>query len=106
MDFEQELRRALKREPAPPGFAQAVVDRIRNAERSSAGATAWGRRGPWQWLGAIAATLVLAIGGTQYYVHRQTAAKAERAHRDIMVALQITADKFALVKQRLDEHQK
>jgi hypothetical protein len=100
MDFEQDLRRALRREPAPLGFAQRVVARLENGQAS-------GRRHPLrQWLAAAAAAAVVTAAGAQYYIHRQTMAKAERAQQHVMLALQIAADKFALVKQRLDEHEK
>jgi hypothetical protein len=105
MEFDQDVRRALARKPAPQGFAQRVVAQLGDQEGSS-GAPSPQRRPVRQWLAAAAAGLVLAVAGAQYYVHRQTMANAERAQRDVMIALQIAADKFALVKQRLDEHEK
>ena len=105
MDFEHDLRRALKRQPAPSGFAQRVVARIQN-DQVSRTASANPRFRVGQWLAAAAAAALVAFGATEYYSHRRTVAQAERTQRDIMLALQITADKFALVKQRLDEHER
>jgi hypothetical protein len=105
MDFEQDVRRVLRRQPAPPGFAQKVVARLESAQGPRKAASnlrpSFGR-----WLAAAAATVLISFGGTQYYSHRRAVAEAERAHHDIMLALQITADKFALVKERLNEHGK
>lgn len=105
MDFEQDLRRALRREPAPPGFAERLIAQIEQAN-APLGHPAPRRHRPASWLAAVAAALVLAVAGTQYYAHRQTIAEGERARRDVMLALQIAADKFGLVKARLDEHEK
>ena len=67
MNLEQQLRRALQRKDPPSGFHDKVLSRIAAGETVRTPATI--RRWPRVAL-PIAASLMLAFGGT-YYIHRQ-----------------------------------
>jgi len=85
-DMERDLREVLQRREPSPGFAERV---LRNVEPPM-------RRRSWNWIPAtVAACLLLSVSGL--YWHRQS--QAEQAKDQLMVALQITAQKIALVER-------
>jgi hypothetical protein len=97
MNIEHDLQRALRRQPAPPDFADRVLARI-DAQPAPAS-----RRPPVrQWLAAAAAAALVATGAAQYYTYQQSVTEAERIKQDIRLALQITSEKLALVQARVD----
>ena len=77
MNLEDELRTALRRQNAPAGFSERILDRTRWRLR------AW-------WAAAIAAALIMSIGIS---VEDQRA-KEERAGRQAILALRIAAEKL------------
>lgn|SRR5262249_24559942 len=100
MNFEDELRRAFRRQPAPPDFADRVLARLEQRHVLPAGAV-WAPVPAVRWLAAAAASTLVVIGGAQYYVHRQHVAEAERVQQEIRLALQIAGEKLALVQRKL-----
>jgi len=102
MSLEHDLRRTLERRPAPAGFADRVLARVREDGVVHV-ATRPPRRPRTGWLAATAAGVLVVIGGAQYYMHRQAAAEAERVQRDVRLALQITGEKIALLQRKLQE---
>ena len=98
MNIEHDLQRALRRQPAPPDFADRVLARIDPPAASAAS-----RRSPVrQWLAAAAAAALVATGAAQYYAHQQTVAEAERVNQEIRIALQITSEKLAHVQRKVE----
>jgi len=103
MSIEQDLRRALRRTPAPPGFAARVVARVEGRElsdshpapRHAARATSW-----W-WLAGAAAALVMTAGSMHHLSSRRDAVEAERVRHDVDLALQITVQKLTLIQNKL-----
>jgi hypothetical protein len=93
MNIDDTLRRALRPKPAPPGFAEQVLERIHARPTRRRGA---------RWLAAAAAIALLAAGGARYYAQQQAAAEAARVTREIRVALQITSETLARVQRRID----
>jgi hypothetical protein len=91
MNFEDELRAALRREDPSPGFANRVVAR---AQANPAPKRAMPRT---FWAAAIAAMLAIAFTAT--FEYRQM--KAERAARDAVVALRIAADKLNMTRDKV-----
>lgn len=88
-EFEQQLRQALVRKPAPSDFAARVQSRIPAP-----------RRAPWQaWAAAMAAMLVVTVGGLRYHEWRQ----AVEAKQQLLRALAITEEKLALVERKLNQ---
>lgn len=102
MNFEDELRRAFRCQPAPPDFADRVLARLDRPDVLPA-ATAPPRVPALRWLAAVAASTLVAIGGAQYYVHQQTVAEAERVQQEVRLALQIAGEKLALVQRKLQD---
>ena len=84
-EFEQELRQALERRPAPPGLKRKVMERrnrqqterLRSARRCGSG---WRRA--WCWQGCWGAGLPGATGKKRR--------KGEAAREQVMTALRIT----------------
>jgi hypothetical protein len=97
MNIEDDLKRALRRQPAPPDFADRVLARIDPQAASAAGRRSHVR----QWLAAAAAAALVATGAARYYTYQQSVAEAERINQDIRLALQITSEKLALVQTRV-----
>jgi hypothetical protein len=87
-DMEQELREMLQRRQPSPGFAGRVLRRVDPAQRPH-----WRR---WRWLpAAVAASLLLSMSG----IYWQRQHQAEQAKEQLMQALEITAQKIALVQR-------
>jgi hypothetical protein len=76
MDLEQELHSALSRKDPPPGFAERVEEAAERPPRQPASA---------RWL-ALAASIVLLVGGVAYRRHQ-----GEVAKQQLMTAMKITA---------------
>lgn len=91
-DLEQDLRRTLRRREPPEDFAARVLARVAPAPK---------RTWSFHWrpiLAAAAAVVVLAVGFFQYRQYR----KAQEANRQLVLALQITGRKLALVQAKVD----
>src|SRR5262252_4108573 len=89
---ERDLREALRRREAPPGFAERVLAKTRQPET---------RGRSWVWL-AAAALVLLVIGGSIGIVREQRRqAEGERAKQQLMVGLQITGTKLRDVQEKL-----
>jgi hypothetical protein len=111
MNLDDELRRALKRQPPSPDFADRVLARIARGDvEGGRGKGAGGRRTAeggkparpaLRWLAAAAALILVVGGSVGYYAHQQSAAEAERVKAEIRLALQITSEKIAMVQLRL-----
>ena len=121
MNIEQDLRDALRRQPAPADLADRVIARIGNGDagvdtsRAPGAASAGVLRMPaarpggtatmyrrTSWLAAAAAAVIVAVAGAQYSASRAAAAEAARVQRDIQAALQITSETVALVQERVE----
>ena len=103
MNLEDDLRRALRRNPAPPD----LVDRVRVAiERDDVVATRVPPSNGWRalpWLAAAAAITVMTARGTLYYGDRQQVAEARRGQSDIRIAFEITNDTIGLVQRKMHD---
>ena len=85
-DFEQDLRSALRREEPSPGFAARVV--------AGTGARAAPRRAGWL-TAAIAACLLLSVGGFEYRQYR-----GQKAKQQLLLALEIAGDLQPIGRKR------
>lgn len=109
-ELDDDLRDALRREPAPPGFAERVLRhaeeqaRRQDVDRPRLQSLGW-RRPIVGW--AIAASLVAAVaGGVQYRNFeraREERAAGEAAREDVIKALRITATKLQIVQAKVRE---
>jgi hypothetical protein len=112
-EFEQELRQALERRPAPPGLKRRILER-RAAERAKRG---WLRRmfsrpmgGPVQfgmWAKVAATLVIVAIigGGVEWRVKQvEEQRKGEEARQQVLTALRITGHALDQMQQKLAAH--
>ena len=103
-EFEQELRQALERRPAPPGLKRRLMERRRvQPVRSS-----WfgiPRAGMWM---KVAATLLIGAmlgGGVEWRVKQvEEQRKGEAARQQVLIALRITGHALNQVQARLASH--
>lgn len=95
MNIEKELNQSMQRVPAPSGFAERTVARVRMV----------GRRTPWTFRGisriaaAVALLTVAGVSGYRYNEHR----RGEEARDQLLVALQITAEKAEFARRAVQE---
>ncbi len=108
-ELDDQLRDALRREPAPAGFAERVLRRVEGQAgghgAGPSGSLAWAKRPVFRL--AAAAALVAAIGGGIQYrsLERARAERAagEAAKENVIKALRITASKLQLVQEKVRE---
>jgi len=98
MNLDDDLRRALRRQPAPDGVVDKVMARIVEEAPDD-------RPSPIRFLAVAAAITLVVAGGARYYQHQQAVSEAERVKTEIRLALQITIEKIALVQVRLNDTQ-
>ena len=89
MSFEDDLRRALQREPAPPGFAGRVLERTRRRRRFRLAIAA-----------ALAAAALIPSGLYRYRQHQKTI----EARDQLIAALSITRNTLQHVQQQIQHH--
>ena len=89
--LEEELKASMKRRTPPEGFAGRVMSRV-DARRKPAV--------DWRWLGAMAASVALAIGGYEYR-EDQRRKEAMQVQAEVGLAFEITNEKLELVKAKL-----
>ena len=110
-DFEQSLRRALRRQEPGEDFAERIAARIpervdsSDAESASVARLGFRRlmfrrvsavRSPWL-PAALAAGMVIMIGVLQIRHHAVDAARANQARTQLLQALSIASDKVNIV---------
>lgn len=86
-EFEDELRSALSREQPPPGFAARVLARTRT--KRPPGRAAW-------MAAAIAACLLLSVGGFEYRQY-----EGRKAKRELLLALEIAGSKLNIAQKKI-----
>ena len=86
-DFEQELRCALRREEPPSGFAARVMART--------GTGTAPRRANWL-AAAIAACLLLSVGGLEYRQYQ-----GRKAKQELLLALEIASGKLNIAQKKV-----
>jgi negative regulator of sigma E activity len=108
-ELDDELRNALRREPAPAGFAERVLRRVGEqaavAEPGQAPRRAAWTRGPAR-LAAAAAIVAAVAGGIQYRSFERARVEreaGEAAKEQVIKALRITASKLQLVQAKVRE---
>jgi archaellin len=50
---------------------------------------------------AVAASVLIVVGGNRYYSQKQSAAEAERVKQEVKVALQIASEKLNNVREKV-----
>lgn len=98
--LDDELRNALRRQDAPPGFAERVLARAA-AEPAKRGWFDWLAWPHLRWVTAVAA-MVMVVAGVTWERERRMRAEGELAKQRLMLALRITASKLQFVKEKLN----
>jgi hypothetical protein len=91
MNLDDELRAALRREAPSAGFAQRVVARAQSKPMRKS----FFPRMTW----ALAMAAMLAVGFFTVSEYRQV--KGERAAREAVIALRITAEKLNMTRDKV-----
>jgi hypothetical protein len=92
-DFENDLRRVLCRLEPPRDLSRAVMARIAPMSRPI-------RLSLWRPALAAAAALLILVTGFDRYREYQ---RGQEARRQVMLALEITAQQLALVQEKAQE---
>jgi hypothetical protein len=91
-DFEELLKGAMQRQPAPPGFEQRVLRKVRRPQLFQ-----------WRSIAAAAAILTLAVGtGWQVEQHRRERIAGEAAKAKLELALRVTGEKLHKIQSTID----
>ncbi|HEY1159772.1 MAG TPA: hypothetical protein VGE83_04030 [Terracidiphilus sp.] len=95
-DFEDELRQALERRPAPPGLKRRLMEK-RRAQRTHRPVVLWQR---------LAASIVLAavVGGGVVWRNVEERRKGEAARQQVLTALRITSRALNQMNAKLAAH--
>lgn len=97
--FEQELRQALERRPAPPSLKRKLMARRRRQRTERLHVrTLW-----WQRL-AASLLMAAALCGGFAWRNREEQRKGEEARRQVLTALRITNHALNQMKTQLAEH--
>ena len=98
-DFEQELRQAMMRRPAPPSLKRKILERRvrQNTESLHARMLMWQR---------LAASIVLAavVGGAYLWHNAEQRRKGEEARQQVLTAIRITSRALQQMNEQLAEH--
>ena len=100
MNIDDELRRTFGRTDPPVGFSTRTVERLASAKARSL-PPARGRRSRRAATLALAASLVLTVAGSGYLVRRHAQREAERARRDVAIALAVVEHTLNDVRTRV-----
>ena len=88
-ELEQELKEALKRVPAPDGFADRVMERV-GAEQQRLRVMPFRVAPVWQAAIAAVVLISLSLGGVGLWQRQQERRKAEIVQRQFEVAMRVT----------------
>lgn len=92
MNLDDDLKRALRRQAPPPGFAERVMQNIGNAEEA--------KRPTWWRTAAASFTLAAMLGG--YATHRVVEhRRGERAREQVLTAMRIAGEKVRYAQQEV-----
>ena len=95
-EFEEELRQAFERRPAPPSLKRRLMER-RRTPRPRSYTVVWQR---------LAACLVLAafMGSAAVWHQREECRKGEAAREQVLIALRITGHALNHMNRQLAAH--
>lgn len=95
-EFEQELRQAFERRPAPPRLKRKLMEELRRRETSR---LRW--RKTWWPRFAVAAVLVVIATGFALWHRAEVRREGEAARRQVLTAFRITGHALNEMNSRL-----
>ena len=95
MNLEDDLRRTLRRESPPSGFASRVMQRIEQQEPR--------RWRPWRTVAASFVLMTVLGGSAAYVIHERRQAEGERAREQVLLALRIAGEKVRYAQHEVRE---
>jgi len=90
MNFEEELKLALRRKEPPPGFRDRVLAATRPRPRHV-----------WRQLAAAALLTAILGGTTAHWIEQRR--EGERAKEQVLLALRITSEKLRDTREHIHE---
>lgn len=100
-DFEQELRQALERRPAPPSLKRRLLAQRAARSRPQAVRSSFVL---WQRLAASVVLVAALGGGLTWSHHEQELRKGQEARQQVLTALRITSHALDHVQAQLAAH--
>lgn len=100
-DFEQNLRRALRRQKPSEEFAARLLTRMAQRTQPKPTAGSWWPLPRLRWAVASVICVAMTVGGAKYEQHRH--AEGEAARQQVMVALRIAGAKIQLAQSRVQQ---
>ena len=107
-DFsDDDLRKALQHREPPEGFAERTLARVGRREDATTPQSKSVPGGRWiGWTGfAIAASIVVVVGGVQFRAY-QKEAQAKKAAQELTLAMRITSDTLREVQNKVVNRRK
>jgi hypothetical protein len=100
-DFEQEIRSALRRDPAPPDFAAKVLARVAEQEIPAKviRLPVWRRPAAWAIAAGLSIAAIVPPVAIEYRQRRE--ARALEARRELLIALEVTRTKLQQTRERI-----
>jgi hypothetical protein len=100
-DFEQDMRSALRRDPAPPDFAGGVLARVAalSPPVKVVRMPLWRRPAAWALAAGLSIAAIVPPAVVEYRQRRE--ARALEAKRELLVALAVTRIKFQQTRERI-----
>jgi hypothetical protein len=96
-DFEQELREAFARRPAPPSLKRKLMEKRRAGRRPRPAVV-------WQRLAAVLALAAVLGGAVEWRQQEEERRRGEAAREQVLTALRITGYALNQVNTRLAAH--
>jgi len=104
--MHDDLRDALRRVDPPAGFAERVIEKARaeNVRVENVRLKADATNARWGW--AVAATLVVALGGGAWYrTEERRRQEGEEAKRQVLLSLNIAGTKLRSIEMKVNSHE-
>jgi hypothetical protein len=99
-DFEQELRHAMERQPAPSSLKRKIMAHLRRAPGPQSHAVLWQRLAA-----SLALAAILGGGAVEWNWHvREERRKGEAARQQVLTALRITNHALDHMNRQLVAH--
>jgi hypothetical protein len=103
--LDEELKQALRREEAPPGFTERVLAGVRRQQAMEPWWRGWMRVDALALRYATTLVLVIAVvvGAWEYRRHEQEHREGEAARRQVLLALRIASRKLQYAQGKVNE---